>query len=81
MAGFARNEDEIADRISRFLKAELKRKGLTYADHADRLGKHGVKGETVDSIKSKLARGTFPATFLVGSLAALEREGMRLDEL
>jgi hypothetical protein len=81
MAGFARNEDEIADRISRFLKAELKRRGLTYADHAERLGKHGVKGETVDSIKSKLARGTFPATFLVGSLAALEREGMRLDEL
>ncbi|HLY05849.1 MAG TPA: DUF6471 domain-containing protein [Rhizomicrobium sp.] len=81
MAGFARNEDEIADRISRFLKAELKRKGLTYADHAERLGKHGVKGETVDSIKSKLARGTFPATFLIGSLAALEKEGMRLDEL
>ncbi len=81
MAAFAKNEDEIANRISRFLKAELKRNGLTYADHAERLGKHGIKGETVDSIKSKLARGTFPATFLVGSLAALERDGMRLDEL
>lgn len=81
MAGFARNEDEIADRISKFLKAELKRKGLTYADHAERLGKHGVKGETVDSIKSKLARGTFPATFFVASLAALEREGVRLEDL
>lgn len=81
MAGFARTEDEIADRISKFLKAELKRKGWTYADHAERLGKHGVKGETVDSIKSKLARGTFPATFFVASLAALEREGMRLEEL
>jgi len=81
MAGFARNEDEIAERISRFLKAELKRKGLTYADHAERLGKHGVKGETVDSIKSKLARGTFPATFFVASLAALEREGFHLQDL
>ena len=81
MAGFARNEDEIAERISRFLKAELKRKGLTYADHAERLGKHGVKGETVDSIKSKLARGTFPATFFVASLAALEREGVHLQDL
>ena len=81
MAAFARNEDEIADRISRFLKAELKRKGLTYADHADRLGKHGVKGETEASIKNKLARGTFPATFFVASLAALEREGMRLEEI
>jgi hypothetical protein len=81
MAAFAKNEDEIANRISRFLKAELKRKGFTYADHAERLGKHGVKGETVDSIKSKLARGTFPATFFVASLAALEREGLRLEEL
>lgn len=81
MAGFARNEAEIADRISRYLKAELKRKGWTYADHAEQLGKHGVKGETVDSIKSKLARGTFPATFFVASLAALEREGLRLEDL
>lgn len=81
MAGFARNEAEIADRISRFLKAELKRSGVTYAEHAERLGKHGMKGETVDSIKSKLARGTFPATFFVASLAALEREGMRLEDI
>ncbi|MGH6889413.1 MAG: DUF6471 domain-containing protein [Rhizomicrobium sp.] len=81
MAAFARNEDEIADRISRFLKAELKRKGLTYADHADRLGRHGVRGETEASIKNKLARGTFPATFFVASLAALEREGVRLEDL
>lgn len=81
MAGFARNEDEIADRISRFLKAEMKRAGVTYADHAERLGKHGVKGETEASIKNKLARGTFPATFFVASLAALEREGLKLEEL
>ena len=81
MAGFARNEDEIADRISRFLKAELKRKGMTYADHAEQLGRHGVKGETEASIKNKLARGTFPATFFVASLAALEREGVRLEDL
>lgn len=81
MAGFARNEDEIADRISRFLKAELKRAGVTYAEHAQRLGKHGLKEETADSIKSKLARGTFPATFFVASLAALERDGLRLEEI
>lgn len=81
MAGFARSEDEIADRISRFLKAEMKRAGVTYADHAERLGKHGVKGETEASIKNKLARGTFPATFFVASLAALEREGLKLEDL
>ncbi|HEY3777613.1 MAG TPA: DUF6471 domain-containing protein [Rhizomicrobium sp.] len=81
MAGFAKNEAEIAERVSRFLKAELKRAGVTYADHAERLGKHGVKGETVDSIKSKLARGTFPATFFLASLAALELEGVRLADV
>ncbi len=81
MTGFARNEAEIADRVSRFLKAEMKRAGVTYADHAERLGKHGVKGETEASIKNKLARGTFPATFFVASLAALEKDGMRLEEI
>jgi hypothetical protein len=81
MAGFARNEDEIAERVSRFLKGELKKAGLTYDDLAERLGKHGVKGETRNSVTSKLARGTFPATFFVASLAAMEKEGMRLEEL
>ena len=81
MTGFARNEAEIADRVSRFLKAEMKRAGVTYADHTERLGKHGLKGETEASIKNKLARGTFPATFFVASLAALEKEGVRLEDL
>jgi len=38
MAAFAKNEAEIADRASRFLKAELKRAGLTYDDLSERLG-------------------------------------------
>ena len=48
---------------------------------AERLAKHGVKGETVDSIKSKLKRGTFAATFLLAVLAALELEGVKLEDL
>lgn len=81
MAGFAKTEAEIAERASRFLKAELKRANLTYAGLAERLAKHGLKGETADSIKSKLARGTFPATFLLGVLAALELEVLRLEDV
>jgi hypothetical protein len=81
MAAFARNEAEIADRVSRYLKAELKRGGVTYAGLAERLSKHGLKGETADSIKAKLARGTFAATFLLGALAALELDGIRLEEV
>jgi hypothetical protein len=81
MAAFAKNEAEIADRVSRYLKAELKRADVTYAGLAERLAKHGLKGETVDSIKSKLARGTFSAVFLLASLAALEAAGIRLDDI
>lgn len=81
MAAFARNEAEIADRVSRYLKAELKRADVTYEGLAERLSKHGMKGETVDSIKAKLKRGTFAATFLLACIAALELEGVRLEDL
>ena len=81
MAAFAKNEAEIADRASRFLKAELKRAGLTYDDLADRLAKHGLKGETRNSITAKLSRGTFAATFFLACLAALEMDGIRLEDL
>jgi hypothetical protein len=81
MAVFARNEAEIADRVSRYLKAELKRADVTYEGLAEKLARHGLKGETVDSIKAKLKRGTFAATFLLAALAALELEGVRLEDL
>jgi len=81
MAAFAKTETEIADRVSRFLKAELKRADVTYSSLAERLAKHGVKGETEASIKNKLARGTFAATFLLGVLAALELDGVRLEDV
>ena len=54
---------------------------VTYESLAERLAKHGLKGETVASIKNKLARGTFAATFLLAVLAALELEGVRLEDL
>ena len=69
------------DRASRFLKAELKRADVTYEELAERLKKHGFKDETKASIASKLSRGTFAATFFLATLAALEREGMRLEDV
>ena len=81
MAAFAKSESEIAERARAFLKAELKRRGLTYDDLAERLAKHGLKGETEASIKNKLQRGTFAATFLLATLAALELEGVRLEDI
>lgn len=79
--GLAATEEELALRASRFLKAELKRAGLTYADLAGRLKSHGLPSETESSIKAKLRRGTFAATFLLAALAALEMEGIRLEDL
>lgn len=69
------------ERASRFLKAELKRADVTYEELAKRLEKYGFKGETKASIASKLARGTFAATFLFACLAALELEGVRLEDI
>jgi hypothetical protein len=37
--------------------------------------------EIQDSIKSRLKRGTFAATFLLACLAALELEGVSLEDV
>lgn len=78
--GIAATEKELAAKAARFLKAELKRAGVTYADLAERLKGHGL-AETEASISSKLARGTFSATFLLATLAAIEAEGLTLAAL
>jgi hypothetical protein len=72
-------EREYADRLRRFLKAELKRAEIGYKELADRLTIHGFE-ETESGIASKMARGTFSATFLVACLAVLGREGVRLQD-
>ena len=79
--GLAQSEQEIAERAARYLKAELKRAGVTYAGLAERLKEHGLSGETEASIKAKLKRGTFPATFFLACLAALELTGVALEDL
>jgi hypothetical protein len=78
--GIAASEKELADKLARFLKAELKRADITYEQLADRLKEHGLN-ETRDSIAAKLKRGTFAATFLLASLAAIEKDGLRLEEI
>lgn len=59
--------------------AKIKEAEVTYTDLAKRLKKHGFK-ETEASITNKQARGTFVATFLPATIAALELEGVRLEE-
>lgn len=80
MAKTTDREKEWALKASRFLKAELKRAGLTYAELADRLNQHGME-ETEGGIAAKLARGTFAVTFFLATLSVLEMEGVRLEDL
>ena len=75
------NEAKLAQRTARFLKAELKRADVTYggtgaAAHGTRIERDGR-----DSIAAKLKRGTFAATFFIACLAALEMEGIRLEDI
>jgi hypothetical protein len=77
----AKTEEEWADKTRLYLKRELSKAEVTYADLAKRLKKHGFKDETEASITNKLKRGTFTATFLLASLAALEAEGVRLEDI
>lgn len=78
--GLAATEAELADRTSTYLKAELKRAKITYADLAERLKEHGLQ-ETEASIKAKLSRGTFPATFLLAVVAAIGLAEIALEDL
>ncbi len=79
--GLAVSEQELADRTASFLKAELKRAKITYADLAERLKEHGLPGETEGSIKAKLSRGTFPATFFLAVVAAIGLAEVALEDL
>ena len=78
--GFAKTEAEIAERAARFIKAELKRANVTYDELAERLKEHGLS-ETRNSIAAKLKRGTFPATFLIAVMAAIELESLSLGDI
>ncbi len=78
--GLASTEKELAEKTARFIKAEMKRAGVTYAELAKRLEAHGLK-ETEASIANKLSRGTIAATFLLATLAALDLSGIQLESL
>lgn len=65
-------------RAANLLKAELKRKGVTYAQLVERLGEIGVPEKEVN-IRNKLARGKFSAAFLLACLEAVGARDLRVD--
>jgi SOS response regulatory protein OraA/RecX len=76
-----KSEEEWAERAAAFLKHKLRETEVTYAELANRLKKHGFKAETEASVTNKLKRGTFPATWFLAVLAALEQDGVALEEI
>jgi Domain of unknown function (DUF6471) len=75
------SEEEWAERAALFLKHKLQEAEITYVELAKRLKKHGFKTETEASVTNKLKRGTFPATWFLAVLAALELDGVALEEI
>ena len=70
-------QKEWEDQTKGMLKAELKRRNVTYAGLVDKLAAIGVK-ETEPNVRNKLARGKFTAVFLVQCLEAIGAETIRL---
>ena len=63
-------EKEWEDRVKGMLKAELKRRNVTYAELVGKLADIGVM-DSVPNIKNKISRGKFTAVFLVQCLTAI----------
>jgi len=65
-------------KATNLLKAELKRRGITYAALADRLAEIGVS-EKEANIRNKLSRGSFSAAFMLQCLEAIGSRQLHLD--
>ena len=59
-------------RAANLLKAELKRRGMTYAQLAEKIG------DKEPNVRNKLSRGKFSAAFLLQSLSAIGVTDIRI---
>ncbi|MBP2316136.1 DUF6471 domain-containing protein [Azospirillum soli] len=73
-------EQEWVDRTKRFMKAELKRRDVTYEQLAERLTEMGIP-ESKASVASKLSRGGFSAAFFLASMKAIGCPLVRLEDV
>lgn len=67
-------------KVQGLLKAELKKRNVTYAQLVEKLAEVGVY-ETEPNIRNKLARGKFTAVFLIQCLEAIGCHTLRLQDL
>ena len=72
------DQNEWETKAANLLKAELKRKGVTYSQLVERLSEIGVDEKEVN-IRNKLSRGKFTAAFLLQCLKATDTNILHLD--
>lgn len=70
-------EKQWEDQVKGMLKAELKRRNVTYADLVGKLADIGVM-DSEPNIRNKISRGKFTAVFLVQCLTAIGAQEIRL---
>lgn len=71
-------DKEWQDRVKGILKAELKRRNVSYRDLAARLETMGIH-ETERNVNNKISRGGFTAVFFVQCLVAIGCSTLHLD--
>ena len=72
-------EKEWEDRVKGMLKAELKRRNVTYADLVGKLADIGVM-DSEPNIRNKISRGKFTAVFLLQCLEAIGCSSLHLRD-
>ena len=72
-------EKEWEDRVKGLLKAELKRRNVTYAELVGKLADLGVM-DSEPNIRNKISRGKFTAVFLVQCLTAIGVSSLHLQD-
>ncbi|MGD9616373.1 MAG: DUF6471 domain-containing protein [Alphaproteobacteria bacterium] len=60
------------------IRAELKRRNLSYADLAERLTAIGIR-ETPENVNNKIARGSFSAVFFLQCMEAIGVNTLHLN--
>ncbi|HTW33877.1 MAG TPA: DUF6471 domain-containing protein [Rhizomicrobium sp.] len=73
-----KHDAEWTAKVKGLLKAELKRRNVTYAQLVEKLAEIGVI-ETEVNLRNKIARGGFTAVFLIQCLEAIGASELRLS--
>lgn len=68
---------EYEEKAKNLLKAELKRRGVTYGQLVEKLAAIGVT-ETERNLNNKISRGGFTAAFMIQCLQSIGVQDLRL---